>query len=151
MNAMAEAASLGSATRRMGVRLRTSERKASFWSTWLARSVAVYQGATALTRMPSLAHSHAKFLVSWFMAAFVAPYSVPDRMATSPATDELNTMLASEGKRAVDGDAAAAAAAPGAAVAFVAAAALSSGCASWHRWYADWKLVANTWWWSSDV
>ena len=28
----------------------------------------MYQGATVFTRMPSLAHSHARLRVSWFMA-----------------------------------------------------------------------------------
>ncbi len=90
-----------------------------------ASGVAVYHGHTAFTRMPSFAHSTDKFLASWFSAALLMPYSVPERMLTGPpATEELNTMLAP----------AAPAAALSAVLAVAAAvAALRSGWQSWHR------------------
>jgi len=48
------------------------ERERERVTTWRARSVAMYQGETQLTRMLSFAHSQAKFLVSMSIAALVA-------------------------------------------------------------------------------
>ena len=54
------------------VRERERERERERVTTWRARSVAMYQGETQLTRMLSFAHSQAKFLVSMSIAALVA-------------------------------------------------------------------------------
>mmetsp|Transcript_5729 Transcript_5729/g.19934 ORF Transcript_5729/g.19934 Transcript_5729/m.19934 type:complete len:210 (-) Transcript_5729:33-662(-) len=52
----------------------------------------MYHGATALTRTPSLAHSHASTRTSWFIAALDIAYGAPERIAAGPpATEELNT------------------------------------------------------------
>jgi hypothetical protein len=53
-------------------RERERERETERVTTWRARSVAIYQGETQLTRMLSFAHSQAKFLVSMSIAALVA-------------------------------------------------------------------------------
>ena len=50
----------------------------------------MYHGATALTRTPSLAHSHARYLVSMFIALLVMAYTAPLCMETKEATLLLN-------------------------------------------------------------
>ena len=57
----------------------------------------MYHGATALTLIPSFAHSHARYLVSMFIAALVMAYTTPLCMDTSEATLELNRTHASRG------------------------------------------------------
>jgi hypothetical protein len=55
--------------------------------------VSVTQGATLLMRIPSRAHSQARLLASWLMAALLMAYRLPDRPASGPpATLEMNTM-----------------------------------------------------------
>mmetsp|Transcript_2976 Transcript_2976/g.12855 ORF Transcript_2976/g.12855 Transcript_2976/m.12855 type:complete len:208 (-) Transcript_2976:33-656(-) len=51
----------------------------------------MYHGATAFTLIPSFAHSHARYLVSMFIAALVMAYTTPLCMDTSDATLELNS------------------------------------------------------------
>lgn len=66
----APATSAVSPTRPRGVRpSTTASNSGSCSSRVLAAGVAVYQGATALTRMPSFAHSQARFFVSWLREA----------------------------------------------------------------------------------
>ena len=55
----------------------------------------MYQGATALTRMPSGAHSHARYFVRMFIAPLVIAYTAPLCMETKDATELLNTTAAS--------------------------------------------------------
>lgn len=73
-------------------------------------------GATELALILSLAHSHAKFLASWQIAPLVAPQMDPTLHETTPAAEEMKTMLPDPED-------------------------LSRGCASWHKWYADSKFV----------
>lgn len=51
-------------TRPKGVAASTFLRNSSSFKTWFAKSVSMYQGATALTRTPCLPHSTAKLRVS---------------------------------------------------------------------------------------
>ena len=59
----------------------------------------MYQGATALTRMPSAAHSQARYLVRMFIAPLVMAYTAPLCMETRDATELLNTTAASRAAR----------------------------------------------------
>lgn len=115
--------------------------------------VLIYQGATALTLIPSLAHSHAKFLVSWLIAPrgegqishyitlycstlgkawaiLVLPLDAPwtDMFFndTKPETEEVNTTCP-------------------------APEAFRRGYASWHMWKEDPKFVPMSIENSSDV
>ena len=45
------------------------ERTATLDAEWVHVQAGTHQGATPLVRMPSLAHSHARFRISWFIAA----------------------------------------------------------------------------------
>src|SRR5690348_13681140 len=54
----------------------------------------MYHGATALTRMPSSAHSQARFVVSWCSAALVNPYGAPVRTWVAPDTEPTFTIAA---------------------------------------------------------
>jgi len=72
--------------------------------TCMAKSVAVYQGATALTRIPSAAHSQVKLLVNWFSAAFVIAYIEPDLHAGRGACANRIQQLAGSGFQEVQAD-----------------------------------------------
>lgn len=73
-------------------------------------------GAMEVALMLSPAHSQAKFLANWLIAPLVAPQMDPTLQDTTPATEEMKTMLP------VPDD-------------------LSKGWASWHKWYEDSKFV----------
>jgi hypothetical protein len=77
------------------------------------------------------AHSHARFLASWFMAALVAAYTLPLLMATTPATEELKT---TEDERPL-----------------ACAARASMGFSAWHSANVAVKLVPTTASYSSAV
>jgi hypothetical protein len=75
------------------------------------------QGATELTLILSLAHSHARFLVSWLIAPLEAEYiGYPMLTDVTPQMEDTKTILP-------------------------APEAFKSGCASWDRWKADWRFV----------
>ena len=76
-NTVAVATSLGSPTLPIGVRLTTLFLYSSFFKTCFAKSVFMYHGAIAFTRIPSLPHSQAKLFVNWFNAAFDIAYIAP--------------------------------------------------------------------------
>ena len=59
----------------------------------------MYHGATAFTRTPSLAHSHARYFVRMFIAPFVIAYTAPLCMLTSDATLLLKTTDAEDAAR----------------------------------------------------
>ena len=61
--------SSGWPTRRIGVADTTLRLYPSSARTWLASSVAMYHGHTALARIPWCPHSQARFLTNWHMAA----------------------------------------------------------------------------------
>ena len=91
---MAAPTSSGSPTRPAGVADTTAFAYRGSANTCFASGVLMYHGATALTRMPSGAHSHARYLVSMFMALLVMAYTTPLCMETSDATEELKTTAA---------------------------------------------------------
>ena len=93
--AMAEDTSSGSATRPKGVLAQTSSKKSLLDNKWLTRGVLVYQGLTALIRMPSAPHSAARFFTICDKAALVMAYRTPDLIAIPqpPATDDTRTTL----------------------------------------------------------
>jgi hypothetical protein len=55
----------------------------------------MYHGATALTLMPSRAHSQARYFVRTFIAPLVIAYTDPLCIETREATLLLNTIAAS--------------------------------------------------------
>jgi hypothetical protein len=97
-------------------------------------SVSVTHGATLLTRSPSRAHSHARLLASWLIAALLIAYRLPERPASGPpATLEINTTLEPPLARSTQPPPPLLPPLPLLPVASAAAPAASSGWHSWQR------------------